>query len=273
MPLPSSIADLSQTAGSNSPAGSESPSLIDDYLRTHASYIALLRDQSAYAPQTIASAATTDIGAAISNVIYVSGTTTITALGTAAAGVIRTVKFLGALVLTHNATSLILPGTANITTAANDTAEFLSLGSGNWQCTRYTPASGLYGRYNILGTVSQASGIPTGAVIEAGSNATGTFTKFADGRMICTLLILGLSININTAYGSGTLGTANWSFPAAFISTPIAYMGARGSGKFTTTSPADGMSSTVGQFFVFDPAGGVYTGSFNSFFLAIGRWF
>lgn len=45
MPLPSSIADLSQTAGSNSPAGSESPGLIDDYLRTYASYIALLRDR------------------------------------------------------------------------------------------------------------------------------------------------------------------------------------------------------------------------------------
>lgn len=44
MPLPSSINDLSTTAGSNSPPGSESPSLIDDYLRTYASYIAQLRD-------------------------------------------------------------------------------------------------------------------------------------------------------------------------------------------------------------------------------------
>jgi len=44
MPLPSSINDLSQIAGSNSPAGSESPGLIDDYLRTYASYIAILRD-------------------------------------------------------------------------------------------------------------------------------------------------------------------------------------------------------------------------------------
>jgi hypothetical protein len=44
MPIPASINDLSTTAGSNSPAGSESPSLIDDYLRTYASYIAQLRD-------------------------------------------------------------------------------------------------------------------------------------------------------------------------------------------------------------------------------------
>lgn len=44
MPIPASINDLSTTAGSNSPAGSESPALIDDYLRTYASYIAQLRD-------------------------------------------------------------------------------------------------------------------------------------------------------------------------------------------------------------------------------------
>lgn len=47
MPIPSSINDLSPVAGSNFPAGSESPSLIDDYLRTYASYIAQLRDSAA----------------------------------------------------------------------------------------------------------------------------------------------------------------------------------------------------------------------------------
>jgi len=46
MPLPSSINDLSTTAGSNSPLGSESPGTIDDYLRVYASYIALLRDRT-----------------------------------------------------------------------------------------------------------------------------------------------------------------------------------------------------------------------------------
>jgi hypothetical protein len=45
MPIPSSINDLSQTADINSPAGSESPALIDNYLRTYASYIAQLRDR------------------------------------------------------------------------------------------------------------------------------------------------------------------------------------------------------------------------------------
>lgn len=44
MPVPSTINDLSTTAGANYPAGTESPSTIDDYLRAHASFLAALRD-------------------------------------------------------------------------------------------------------------------------------------------------------------------------------------------------------------------------------------
>lgn len=90
----------------------------------------------------IASATTTDIGAATGNYVNVTGTTTITGLGTVQAGTRRIVNFTGALTLTHNATSLILPTAANITTAAGDTATFVSLGSGNWKCVSYDRASG-----------------------------------------------------------------------------------------------------------------------------------
>lgn len=91
---------------------------------------------------SLASAATVDIGAAAANSITITGTTTITALGTIAAGARRLVSFSGVLTLTHNAASLILPGAADILTAAGDSAEFLSLGSGNWKCTAYLPALG-----------------------------------------------------------------------------------------------------------------------------------
>lgn len=83
------------------------------------------------------SATTTDIGATRANYVEVTGTTTITGLGTTTAGTRRIVRFTGALTLTHNATSLILPGAANITTVAGDVAEFVSLGSGNWVCVFY----------------------------------------------------------------------------------------------------------------------------------------
>lgn len=91
----------------------------------------------------IASATTTDIGAATGNYAQITGTTTITGLGTIAAGAWRNVTFTGILTLTHNATSLILPTGANITTAAGDTALFVSEGSGNWRCLFYYRASGV----------------------------------------------------------------------------------------------------------------------------------
>jgi hypothetical protein len=90
----------------------------------------------------VASAATCDIGAAATQTVRITGTTTITSLGTVA-NAYRMVRFAGALTLTHNATSLILPGGANIVTAANDTAEFISDASGNWRCTSYQRAAGI----------------------------------------------------------------------------------------------------------------------------------
>ncbi len=113
----------------------------------------------------IASAGTTDIGAATGNYVNVTGTTTITALGTIQAGTRRIVNFTGALTLTYNATSLILPGAANITTVAGDVAEFVSLGSGNWICTSYQGSVGL-----IISQSYTFDG--QGSVIAVGSQGT-----------------------------------------------------------------------------------------------------
>lgn len=93
-------------------------------------------------PVSLASAATVAIGAAAANAITITGTVTITAFDTIAAGAIRVLTFAAALTLTHNATSLILPGGANIVTAANDVAVMHSLGGGNWQCVLYQRANG-----------------------------------------------------------------------------------------------------------------------------------
>jgi hypothetical protein len=95
-----------------------------------------------YSQDTIASATTTDLGSKDAASLTVSGTTTITGLGTVDAGIRKKVIFSGALTLTHNGTSLILPGAANITTVANDRAEFESLGSGNWRCNYYIRGDG-----------------------------------------------------------------------------------------------------------------------------------
>lgn len=100
----------------------------------------------------VASSGTTNIGAALSNNVRITGTTTITAFDSVGAGIRRNVRFQGALTLTYNGTSLILPGGQNILTVADDTAEFLSLGSGNWVCLSYK-----YARKGAKRVTSEAS--------------------------------------------------------------------------------------------------------------------
>ncbi len=89
---------------------------------------------------SIASAATCDIGGAAALHLTVTGTTTITSLGTQPLR-LRLVTFGGVLTLTHHGTSLVLPGGANIATAAGDTALFLSDAGGNWRCLAYQRAA------------------------------------------------------------------------------------------------------------------------------------
>ena len=138
MPVPSVITDLSATAASNSPAGGDAvfPDL-DNYLRAHAALIRYGDTKAA----NVASATNIDLGAAAGRVVDVTGTTTIASFGTVSEGVWRIVRFTGALTLTHNATSLILPGGASITTAAGDCAVAVSLGSGNWIVTHFQRAA------------------------------------------------------------------------------------------------------------------------------------
>ncbi len=117
----------------------------------------------------IASGTTTDLSTATGVYVNVTGTTTIASFGTAAAGVLRQMTFTGILTLTYNATSLILPGAANLTTAVGDTATFRSLGGGNWRCVDYLRASGqsptnIITSPNIVGATT-ISGTATGDLL------------------------------------------------------------------------------------------------------------
>jgi hypothetical protein len=130
----------SATASSNSPAGGTAVGTgLDDNLRELQKVV---RQDLATKGSDVASATSTDIGAVAGFMHDITGTTTITGLGTVSSGIHKVIKFEGALTLTHNATSLILPGAANITTADGDIGWFISEGSGNWRCIHYTRASG-----------------------------------------------------------------------------------------------------------------------------------
>ncbi|HHZ7017143.1 TPA: pyocin knob domain-containing protein [Pseudomonas aeruginosa] len=78
-------------------------------------------------------------------------------------------------------------------------------GAGVWQ-----PWHKQFDTSNILGTVSQSGGAPTGAIIERGSNANGEYVRFADGTQICIVTLLG-----NGSQQPGTPITL--PLPAAFL--------------------------------------------------------
>lgn len=123
----------------------------------------------------LASAATVDIGAQNSTLINITGTTTIASFGANYNGP-RYIRFDGALTLTNSAT-LVLPGSANITTAAGDSAIAVPLGlpATGWRVAAYQRADGQaisaptsFQASGLTGTVAIANG-GTGQATAAGA--------------------------------------------------------------------------------------------------------
>lgn len=133
----------------------------------------------------IASAATTDLGASIGRSLDITGTTTITSFGTAPAGFWRFIRFTGALTLTHNGTSLVLPGARNILTTAGDTCTAISLGSGNWYVAEYQRTQAI--AFRAGRSIAQTSGAvlifdtESFDTVGAYNNITGVFTAPSAG--------------------------------------------------------------------------------------------
>lgn len=143
MPVPSLISDLTTTPATNSPAGSESAKgVVDDYLRVLSAFIKQISDIVQGVTVTLPSAATVNIGFTGSLNVAITGTTTITGFDLYAEGAIRYVVFSGAMLLTHNAAVLVLPGAANITTVSGDVGIFKSNGSGKWTCLVFQRGTG-----------------------------------------------------------------------------------------------------------------------------------
>lgn len=144
------LAAWSSTTNSNTPSGATNISTgLDDNLREIQGVV--VRGLS-HKGSDIASSTTPALGATEGLFHDITGTTTITGWDTARAGIWKLVKFEGALTLTHNATSFILPGGANITTADGDRSLWISEGSGNWRCMFYQRTNGR----PVIGTVSDA---------------------------------------------------------------------------------------------------------------------
>ena len=71
------------------------------------------------------------------NYFDITGTTSITSIGSVGVGAVVKLHFDDELTLTHNATDLVLPGNNDIYTQAGDEAEFVEYASGDWRCLSY----------------------------------------------------------------------------------------------------------------------------------------
>jgi hypothetical protein len=130
-------------------------------------------------------------------------------------------------------------------------------------------AGEFYRRSDILGTVSQSGGVPTGAIIERGSNANGEYVRFADGTQICTSP--DLPVDATTAAGSIYRGEVGWTFPAGFIDVPDFADCAAINGSYTwgNSSKTD-RTSTQTKLRVCSPVSYL---AVNASGIAIGRWY
>lgn len=187
MAVPTSITDLSTTPASNSPAGSDSiGTSLDDYLRSIQAILKQTQSQG-----TDITAAATITPTADGSYFTVNGSTGISAIGSTNSWNGREIvlRFASTPIITHNGSSLILPGAANITAATGDVAFFRQEASGVWRCIVYQPAAGNLKSADIGVTVQgyDANTVKSNATksftagytstdYSAGTKSTGTFT-------------------------------------------------------------------------------------------------
>jgi microcystin-dependent protein len=148
---------------------------------------------------TVASASTADVLGAGSEYVAISGTTTITSFGTGA-NKRKFVRATGAFKITHNATTLILPGGVDLTTIAGDTFLIVSDSSSNvriydYQRSSFVPAA-----------------FPIGTVIDYAGSSAPALWLFAYGQDVSRTTYAALFSILGTTYGAGD-GSTTFGLP------------------------------------------------------------
>ncbi|PYF11812.1 uncharacterized protein DUF2793 [Rhodobacter viridis] len=138
-----------------------------------------------------------------------------------------------------------------------------------------------YGPGNLLGTVAQNTGVPTGAVLERGTGTNGDYIRFADGTQICfAQRTLGSIIAVGSGSFTAPYKTADftWTYPKAFSAAPV--LSARGVAPTGLTQDRRSCSACVGDLDATAAAGihvvrlGNATNAdvFKIDLIAVGRW-
>ena len=125
----------------------------------------------------------------------------------------------------------------------------------------------IYHNKNVLSAVSQLGGVPTGGLIESGSNANGGYVKFANGTMICN--------GYNVASGTGGY-PVNVQLPAIFVAQPSTTLTLATLSNASAVRLSPGLTAT--SFFqvrdIIDSDGNSMTGSNVRFnYISTGLWY
>lgn len=226
MAIPTTIESLSATAASNGPAGSEQRTLADDGLRQAYAFVA----QVVNSGSNIASA-TTITPPSTGSSFHITGITAITTIASTNSwnGRLIVLIFDGILTFTHSS-NLALPGSANITTAANDVAFMRQDSSGAWRCVNYQRATAA-----IEGTTFNGNTITTGTgvlTLAAAKTLTASNTLTLAGTDGTTMTFPATSTTFNwgsytptlsntTNVASSTAGLSYWDRNGSNISAGI----------------------------------------------------
>lgn len=174
--------------------------------------------------KSFASGPSCDLGAAASLFVEITGDTAITSFGTAA-NTLRFVRFAQALTLTHNATSLILLGGGNRTTAAGDVGVYTSDASGDWRERAYFRAAS-----------------------NPGDTATKSGTETFSNKTLASPALSGTTI----LPGSGSINSSGWLGIGAAPSHPVHVTrtsitsggGTQAAGYFNNSASTTGLTGT-----------------------------
>ena len=113
--------------------------------------------------------------------------------------------------------------------------------------------------------------VGTAPIVESGSNANGSWIKWADGTMICDIRISHTAVPISAATGPLFYHASGftYTYPAAFISLPTATINIIGSGGLSWATLANVMLSQA-SFFIMAPTNRTETSIGH--LVVIGRW-
>jgi hypothetical protein len=120
---------------------------------------------------------------------------------------------------------------------------------------------------DILAAVSQSGGVPTGGIMDYGSNANGVYMRFANGMMAC---IANVSLAPDTAVGQIFVSADTpVNMSASFVSTNYSAVYSPQTGqRWGSARP-----TTTNQVYVRQWAPLLGTGLITGTLVAIGRWF